>query len=158
MTKCLTEATETAKHRHGAIIIENCAYFYNFKMQALSEDDIARIIKVKCEEQKIILCNRISAEAFLLCENFLIEVKQIDFVYDSLKEKQLLPEKYVYEGKNKINIFAKIKARFSRKICAPLFWSGLALLMLSYFTYFPLYYIISGSIMLVLSAVTLVIN
>ena len=158
MTKCLTDDTESAKYRHGAIIIENSAYFYNFKMQPLSEDDIAKIIKAKCDEKKIILCNRISAEAFILCENFLIEVKQIDFVYDKLKERELLPEKYVYEGKKKINFFAKIKARFSKKICAPLFWSGLALLILSYFTFFPLYYIISGSVMLVLSAVALVIN
>ena len=158
MKKCLTVEGEKSEIKNGKIVIGDCTYFYNFKMQPLSEDDIARVIKVKYDGKKVIVCNRISAEAFILCENFLIEVKQIDFVYDLLNEKQLLPEKYVYEGQKKIGIFRKIKARFSRKICAPLFWSGLALLLLSYFTFFPIYYIISGGIMLILSAVALVLN
>ena len=158
MSKCLQDVETEMKNKHGGLIIGESAYFCNFKMQPLSEDDIAKVIKVNCDEKKIILCNRISTEAMMLCENFLIEVKQIDFVYETLKERQLLPEKYVYEGQKKIGFFTRIKARFSRKICAPLFWSGLALLFLSYFTFFPLYYIISGGIMLILSAVTLVLN
>lgn len=158
MKKCLLQENEKCEAKHGAIIIANCAYFCNFKMQPLSEDDIAKVIKVKRDEKKIILCNRISPEGFILCENFLIEVKQIDFVYNLLNEKGLLPEKYIYEGQKKIGILKRIKARFSRKICAPLFWSGIALLFLSYFTFFPLYYIISGGIMLALSAVSLVFN
>ena len=158
MTKTLLQEDEKAEIKSNAILIGDCAYFYNFKMQPISEDDVAKVIKVKCDKKKIILCSRISTEGLILCENFLIEVKQIDFVYNLLKEKELLPEKYVYEGSKKIGIFKRIKARFSRKICAPLFWSGLALLMLSYFTFFPVYYIVSGGIMLTLSAVALVIN
>lgn len=156
MSKCL-EGDEKPQIKNGRLIANGCAYFCNFKMQPVSEDDIARVIKVKCDEKKVILCNRISTEALMLCENFLIEVKQIDFVYDALKEKELLPEKYVYE-EQRIGFFKRIKARFSRRICAPLFWSGIALLLLSYLTFFPLYYIISGGIMLILSAVTLVLN
>ncbi len=92
-----------------------------------------------------------------MAENFSIEIKQLDYVYALLEEKKLLPEKYIYEGAKKINVFKRIKMRFNRKICAPLFWSGAALLALSYFTFFPIYYIISGSIMLILAAVTLVL-
>ena len=157
MSKCLVES-EKPEIKSGRLIIGDCAYFCNFKMHPITEDDIAKVIKVNCDEKKVVLCNRISAEALMLCENFLIEVKQIDFVYDVLKERQLLPEKYVYEGQKKIGIFKRIRARFSRRICAPLFWSGLALLILSYFTFFPLYYILSGGIMLILSAVALVLN
>ena len=158
LSKCLTSENEKCEIKNGKLIAGDSAYFYNFKMQPISEDDVAKVIKVNCDEKKIILCNRISAEALILCENFLIEVKQIDYVYNLLKEKQLLPEKYVYEGQKKISLLKRIKARFSRKICAPLFWSGLGLLTLSYFTFFPFYYIISGGIMLILSAVTLVFN
>ena len=158
MKSCLTQENEKCEIKHGAVSVANRIYFHNFKMQPLSEDDVASVIKVKCDGEKVILCNRISIEAMSLCESFLIEVKQIDFVYDILNEKNLLPEKYIYEGQKKIGFFKRVKARFSRKICAPLFWSGLALLFLSYFTFFPLYYIISGSIMLVLSAVALVFN
>ncbi|MCI9407302.1 MAG: hypothetical protein HFK06_02990 [Clostridia bacterium] len=152
--KCMTDA----EIKGGKVFSEESAYFFEFKMQPITEDDVAKVIKYKCEENKVIYCCRISAEAAALAENFLIDIKQIDYVYSLLKEKDLLPEKYVYEGAKKISVWKRIKTRFSRKLCAPLFWSGLALLALSYFTFFPVYYIISGGIMLALSAITMVIN
>ena len=158
MIKSLPDDGEKAEIKGKAISIGDYDYFCNFKMQPISEDDVAKVIKIKSDNKKVILCNRISAEALILCENFLIEVKQIDFIFNLLKEKELLPDKYIYEGQKKISAFRRIKARFSRKICAPLFWSGLALLFLSYFTFFPIYYIVSGGMMLVLSAVALVFN
>lgn len=155
--KCLNDE-EKAEISGAKIIKGDDAYFFNFKMQPLTEDDIANVIKVKCEQKKTVFCCKISAEAMLLCENFLIDVKQIDFVYKLLKEKDLLPDKYIYEEKKKTGFLKRIKMRFNRKICAPLFWSGLGLLALSYFTFFPIYYIISGGLMLIVSAITLVIN
>lgn len=152
--KCLNDA----EIKGGKVFSGESAYFFEFKMQPITEDDVAKVIKYKCEENKVIYCCRISAEAAALAENFLIDIKQIDYVYSLLKEKDLLPEKYVYEGAKKISVWKRIKTRFSRKLCAPLFWSGLALLALSYFTFFPVYYIISGGIMLALSAITMVIN
>lgn len=149
---------ENATVKADRIYTPESVYFFDFKMQPLTEDDVAKVIKFKCDKQKIIYCCRLSPEAAALCEYFIIATVQIDEIYKTLKDNGLLPEKYVYEGAKKIGVFKRIKARFSRKICAPLFWSGAALLALSYFTFFPLYYIISGGIMLILSAVALVIN
>lgn len=153
--KCLGE---DAKIRGKRVICGGVSYFFNFKMQPLSEDDIAQVIKFKCDGEKKILCVNPSPEAALLASNFAIEIIGINGVYPMLKESGLLPEKYVYEEPKKPNVFKRIKARFSRKLCAPLFWSGAALLALSYFTFFPLYYIVSGGIMIILSAVALVFN
>ena len=149
---------DDAKIRGKRLICGGQTYFFDFKMQALSEDDIASVIKYKTGSEKIIFCVKTSPEAAALCENFLIKIKGIDDVYALLKEKNLLPEKYVYEGAKKISFFKRVKSRFSRRICAPLFWSGLSLMALSYFTFFPIYYIVSGGIMLILSAAALVIN
>ena len=154
--KCFEDGK--AEIKGGKIHTEDSVHFFEFKMQPITEDDVARVIKFKCEQKKIIYCCRVSPEAAALCENFLIDIKCIDYIYGLLKEKELLPEKYVYEGAKKISVWKRIKVRFSRKICAPLFWSGLALLFLSYFTFFPIYYIVSGGLMLLLSAVTLVLN
>ena len=156
--KLLSDEEIKAETKGNKIYAGGKVYFFEFKMQPISEVDVAKAIKFKCEESKVIYCCLASAEAAALAENFLIEIKQIDFIYDKLKEKELLPEKYVYEGAKKIRVWKKIKARFNRKICAPLFWSGLALLFLSYFTFFPIYYIVSGSVMLILSTVALVIS
>lgn len=142
----------------GKIITEECAYFPQFTMQPLNEDEVAKVIKFDTDRKKIILCCKKSAEAVILAETFLIEIRDLNEIYPALKENELLPEKYVYEGAKKIGFFKKIKSRFSRKLCAPLFWSGAALLALSYFTFFPIYYIVSGSVMLIISAVALVFN
>ncbi len=132
--------------------------FYRFEMAALDEDDVAAIIKRKCDRQKTLYCCKISPEAELLAEDFGIKTVKIDGIYDGLEEKNLLPEKFAYEKNDKISLAKRIRARFTRKLCAPLFWSGAALLAMSYFTFFPVYYIISGGILLILSAVALVIN
>lgn len=156
--KCLSASEENTQIKENKIYAGESVYFFEFKMQALSEDDIAKAIKFNCENKKIIFCCRISPEAAALADGFLIEIRQIDYIYGLLKESGLLPEKYVYEGPKKTGIWKKIKSRFSRKICVPLFWSGTALLALSYFTFFPVYYIVSGGIMLILSAAALVFN
>lgn len=132
------------------------AIFFNFKMQPLSEDDVARVIKYKFDGKKMIYCSAISPQAAELAKNFIIGVTLIDELYDKLKAKNLLPEKYVYEGAKKIKFTDRIKARFNRKLAAPLFWSGAGLLALSYFTFFPIYYIVSGSLILILASVSLV--
>lgn len=149
---------EEAKIRGKRVICGGKEYYFYFKMQPLSEDEVAQVIKRKTENEKNIFCTRTSVEAVMLAENFNIKITCIDEIYALLKSKELLPEKYVYEGAQKASFFKKIKARFSRKICAPLFWSGTALLGLSYFTFFPVYYIVSGGIMLVLAAVALFVK
>ncbi|MDE6586243.1 MAG: hypothetical protein K2K80_06160 [Clostridia bacterium] len=149
---------ENAKIRGKRVICDDVSYFFNFKMQPLCEDDIAKLIKFKTENKKCVFCNLASHDAAALAEHFAITVKGIDEVFALLKKNNLLPEKYVYEDAAKPKFFSRIKARFNRKICAPLFWSGAALLALSYFTFFPIYYIVSGGIMLILSAFALVIN
>ncbi len=147
---------EGAKINGKKILFADCAYFFDFKMQPLAEDDIAKIIKYRFDGKKILYCCKLSTEAAVLAENFLIETRQINEVYSELKENDLLPEKYVYENPKKIPLWKRIKSRFNRKLCAPLFWSGAALLLLSYFTFFPIYYIVSGGLMIILSAAALV--
>lgn len=149
---------ENARISGQKVIFGETANFFNFKMQPLSEDDIAKVIKYRFEGKKHIYCAKISPEAAMLASNFLIEITGIDGVYSALKDKELLPEKYVYEGAQKIKFLERIKARFNRRLAVPLFWSGLGLLFLSYFTFFPIYYIVSGSIMLIFSAVSLVVS
>ncbi len=132
-------------------------YFHDFKMHPLTEDDVAKIIKRK-GDKKVLYCNSVSPEATVLSKNFSIEVRTLDGLYNDLKESGLLPEKYVFEDAPKTKFTDKIKKRFTRKLCAPLFRSGAALLVLSYFTFFPIYYVISGSILLILSAVALAVG
>lgn len=149
---------EDAKISGQKVVSGDIANFFCFKMEPLTEDDVAKVIKYRFEGKKHIYCAKSSAEAAALAANFLIDITGIDGVYSALKEKDLLPEKYVYEGGEKPTFFKRIKLRFNRRISAPLFWSGVGLLALSYFTFFPVYYIVSGSLLLILAAVSLVMG
>ena len=133
-------------------------YFFNFKMSPLSSDDVAEIIRVNSKKQKHIYCCEIAPAALSLAEDFSIEVVTVAEIYALLKDNNLLPEKYALGNVKKPNILKRIKMRFNRKICAPLFFSGLTLLFFSFFTFYPLYYIIFGGILMGLSAVSVLIR
>ncbi len=133
-------------------------YFFNFKMSPLSSDDIAEIIRINVKKKKHIYCCEISPAALSLAEDFSIEIVTVAEIYALLKDKNLLPEKYALGNVKKPNFFKRIKKRFNRKLCVPLFFSGLTLLFFSFFTFYPLYYIVFGGLLMALSAVCVLIS
>lgn len=133
-------------------------YFFNFKMSPVSSDDIAEVIRVNSKKIKHIYCCEISPAALSLAEDFSIQIVTAPEIYALLKDKKLLPEKYALGNVKKPNVFKRIKRRFNRKLCPPLFFSGLTLLFFSFFTFYPLYYIIFGGLLMALSAVCVLIR
>lgn len=133
-------------------------YFFNFKMSPLSSDDIAEVIRKNIKKRKHVYCCEISPAALSLAEDFSIQIVTVAEIYALLKDKKLLPEKYALGNVKKPNFFKRIKKRFNRKLCPPLFFSGLALLFFSFFTFYPLYYIIFGGLLMTLSAVSILIS
>lgn len=155
-TKLLLPLVENGAQDGSSIVTENKIYFCNFCLKPLSADDIAAVIKFSTDKGKAVLCNKMSPEAMELADHFMIEYVTCEKIYFELKERDLLPQKYIFDGTKKRNAFKTIKARFNRKLTAPLFWSGLGLTAFSFFTFYPLYYIVSGGILLLLSAICLV--
>ncbi len=133
-------------------------YFFNFKMSPLSADDIAEIIRVNIKKAKHIYCSDVSPAALSLAEDFSINVVTVAEIYALLKDKNLLPEKYALGNVKKPNVFKRIKKRFNRKLCPPLFFSGLTLLFFSFFTFYPAYYVAFGGILMALSAISVLIS
>jgi hypothetical protein len=135
---------------------QDTVYFLHFTLEKLKLDDIAEAIKFSTENKKIILCNDANSEQKNFADNFLIEIFTLNELYPLIKDKGLLPEKFIFEGKQKLNVFKKIKSKFNKKLTAPLFFCGLWLLIFSYFTFFPVYYIFAGGALIILSAASLV--
>ena len=154
----LTALGENAKISGVKIVSEGEANFFAFRMHPLSADDIAKVIKYRFDGKKRIYCNSISPEAGALAEHFLIDVKKIDEIYALLKQKNLLPEKYAYEESGKIKLLTRIKSRFDKRLAPPLFWSGAGLIALSFLTFYPIYYIVSGSCLLILAVISKVVS
>ena len=83
----LSTPDATAETKGGKVYFDGGVYFFDFKMQPLNEDDVAKVIKFKSDKKKIIYCVKASAEAAVLAENFLIEIKQISELYAILKDR-----------------------------------------------------------------------
>ena len=97
-------------------------------------------------------CNCATAACADMAEQLGIELLCTAEIYSALDKRGKLPEKYLYEQRPRARFFARLKARFTRKLCLPSFWSGAALLFFSYFTFYPVYYIVAGSLLLLLCA------
>lgn len=134
------------------------AYFFYFSISPLSPDNVAETIKCGTEKRKIIYCCIAGAEAENLASDFDVKIIQIGEVYELLKEKNLLPEKYACGEIKKQSAWKTIKKRFNRKLCPSLFYCGLSLLFFSFFTFYKIYYIVFGGLLLILAAVSLLIS
>lgn len=153
--KLFLSALNGAYLEENVIQDEDCAYFFNFKLSPVSPDDIADIIKSDVEKKKCVFCCEASPAALSLAEDFEIRIICVSELYALLKDKNLLPEKYALGNVKKPNVFKRIKKRFNRKLCPSLFFCGLSLLFFSFFTSYPVYYIVFGGLLLMLSAVSL---
>lgn len=149
------KALDGAYEEDNRIYDDERACFFNFKMSPVSSDDVAEIIKCETPKNKCLYCCAIAPDALSLAKDFSIDVKTVGDIYVLLKDKNLLPKKYALGEVKKPKFFARLKSRFSRKLCPPLFFGGLTLMFFSFFTYYPVYYIVSGAILTVLSAVSL---
>ncbi|MGN1061112.1 MAG: hypothetical protein ACI4QN_05200 [Candidatus Coproplasma sp.] len=130
-------------------------YRFAFKLSPLTCDDIAAEIKNGGEKQVVLLCCALSPDAVGFAKDFGIKTLCIGEIYPLLKTKNLLPQSYPFENSSKKGVFSKVKKRFNRRLCPSLFFSGFFLLVYSFFSFYPIWYIVSGSILTLLSAVCL---
>lgn len=126
-------------------------YFCSFTPEPADRNALLTAIRHRTEKKKHFVCCTATQECARLAEETGIELICAEEIYGLLKEKDALPVKYLLE-KPKSGIFSKIKGGFSRRLCMPAFWSGAAMLFFSYFSFYPVYYIVSGSLLLVLCA------
>lgn len=143
--RCLDEPEQ----KDGRIECEGEAYFTKFCMEPCDRDDLLPAARFKTDKKKYFVCNAATAACAEFAADCGVEIICADGVYERLKARGALPEKYTGEVK-KVKFFARIKSRFSKKLCLPSFASGAALLFFSYFTYYPIYYIVTGSLLLLL--------
>lgn len=126
-------------------------YFCSFTPEPADRNALLTAIRHRTEKKKHFVCCTATQECARLAEETGIELICAEEIYGLLKEKDALPGKYLLE-KPKSGMFSKIKGGFSRRLCMPAFWSGAAMLFFSYFSFYPVYYIVSGSLLLVMCA------
>ncbi len=120
-----------------------------FTMEPLSADAVARLLRSYGEERFTVACNAVTAEAEKLLLRFQKGILRGDDVYALFARTGTTPHPLICGQLPRRSVKANLKRSFSKKNARPFFLSGCLLLIMSLFTLFPLYYLISGCVLLV---------
>lgn len=150
-SKLLKAEGTPAERKNGALFTEGNYIFLLFSMQPVSADEIAKLIKKETDGKKTVYCNALSPEAEKLCKEFSVEFVSGRDLYLRLKEQSLLPKEYICPSIPKRTAREKISSFFRKSLAHPYFLAAASLLTFSFFTSYRLYYLIAGSLLLLLS-------
>lgn len=120
-----------------------------FTMQPLSADAVATLLRKYGETPFLIACNALTPEAERLLVSFGRKALRGDDVFELFEKTGKTPEKLICGEIPRPKFKAKFRRVFSKKNARPFFTGGILLLVMSLFTFFPIYYLVSGSILLI---------
>ena len=130
---------------------ENALYFLKLRFSPVCADEIATISRIKTAKEKILLCNFIEEDAKTLCAALNIRVWTGNEVYALVKEANALPEEYLGEPTLQNKGKARLRLCFAKRNSRRFLVGGCLILLTSLITPFPYYYLIFGSILLLVA-------
>jgi len=146
----LSKKYQSAQKQDDCIFANQKNYYISFKLEPVSADQIVDLIKLSNGKDTVLLTCSATPDALNISKNFNIQIADAKEIYLLLKETDCLPEKYIYSEKM-IGFKEKLKFRFSKRAYKGYLLSGAILLFFSLFTFFPVYYLISGGILLLIA-------
>ncbi len=119
-----------------------------FTMQPVSADAVAHLLKVYQKRPFIIACNALSPEAEKLLSAFARRAMTAADIYE-LFNRTGMPEPLICGEIPRKSVRTKLRRAFSKRNAYPFFVSGAALLVMSLFVFFPVYYLVTGSLLII---------
>lgn len=119
-----------------------------FTMEPVSADEIARLLREYGKEPFCVACNSLSADAEKLLSAFGIAATGGDEIYSLFSRTETVPDPLICGEIPRKTAKQKFRRSYSKSNARPFFVSGALLLLMSLFTFFPLYYVIAGSVLL----------
>lgn len=147
--------TADEKEAHCAgdeLIVDDQLTVPLFTMEPVSADGIAHLLR-RYGSGFALICNTLTVDAEKLLSSFSISVTKRDEVYALFTRTKTMPSPLICGNLPRKTIKQRMKVTFSKKNARAFFVSGILLLIMSLFVFFPLYYMITGSVLL-LCAVT----
>lgn len=119
-----------------------------FTMEPVGADEIARLLRQYGKQPFSVACNALSPDAEKLLSSFAVTAFRGEEVYALFARTNTIPSPLICGEIPRKTVRQKLRRSFSKSNARPFFVSGALLLLMSLFTFFPLYYVISGSILL----------
>ncbi len=139
------------ERRDGLLFVEDEPVVPIFTMQPLSADVAAGVIRRLGDTPFTLACNALTAEAEKLLFSFGRKIMAGDEIFSLFERTGTTPEKLICGEIPRPKFKARMRRVFSKKNARPFFTGGILLLIMSLFAIFPLYYLITGSVLLLLS-------
>ena len=147
----LFEKDDKAQRADDSVVVGNEEYFFSFRLEPVRADEIANLVRRGGDREKILLTADVTPDAEKLAAAFGIRIMRAADVYLLYKETEQLPENYILAEKMKTGWKEKLKFRFQKRMYKGYLLAGAALLVFSLFTFFPVYYLVAGGILLSLA-------
>ncbi len=142
------QADEKQVHcKDDCLSVDGKPYIPLFTMEPVSADGIAHLLR-QYGSDFTLLCNSLTADAENLLASFSVPALRGDDVYALFTRTQTTPDPLICGNIPRRTAKQKLHVTFSKKNSRTFFVSGLLLLIMSLFVFFPVYYIISGSVLL----------
>ena len=122
-----------------------------FRLSPVCADEIAAFARIKSNKNKILLCSQIEESANTLCHQLNIGVKSGNDVYKFVKENNALPEKFLGEIQPTEKRKKQWRLCFSKNNSKRFLISGALILFTALYTPFAFYYLVFGSILLLVA-------
>ena len=137
--------------RGGRIDTKNGSTYLRFQFEAVTADELSPVIRAR-GENKTVLGASFTEEAKKLAAAFGVTLKDAAEVYSLVKDSGCMPKSLIAPPEQKRGFRAKLAFRIRRSAWRGYLFSGAFLLLFSLFTIFPVYYIVSGGILLAIAA------
>lgn len=118
-----------------------------FSMEPVGADGIARLLRLYGGEFSL-AANALTPEAEKLLRSFGVKAELGDDIYALFARTGTMPDPLICGNVPRKSAKQRLLLAVRRSNARPFFVSGALLLLMSLFTFFPVYYIISGSILL----------
>ena len=120
-----------------------------FTMQPLSADAVAGLLRKFGSEPFTLVCNALTPEAERLLASFGRRAVRGEEVYELFRRADAFPSPLICGEIPRPGLKMKARRAFSKRNARPFFVCGILLLAMSLFSFFPVYYVITGGVLLI---------
>ena len=120
-----------------------------YTMEPVSADAIAGLLKSFQTASFTVACNALTPDAEKLLASFGRKSMNGDETYALLSRTGCIPEKRICGDIPRRTAKTRLHAAFAKRNAHPFFVSGLLLLIMSLFVIYPVYYLVTGSVLMI---------
>ena len=136
--------------KKDAVLFEKGRALVRFRFEKVTADELSPLVRAK-EERKAVFAGAFTDEAKKLADSFGLRLVEAPEVYTLVKESGCMPDPLLAPPKPRGGFLQKLRAGVHRRAWRGYAFAGISLLLFSLLTIFPIYYIVSGSILLTLA-------